>query len=55
MENVWAFLRANKLAVTVFDEYEDIVERSCDAWRFFADDPYRIAKIAERSWKAVNL
>ena len=55
MENVWAWLRANKLAVTVFDDYDDIVERSCEAWRFFANDPDRIAQIVERSWATVNL
>ena len=55
MENVWAYLRANKLAVTVFDDYDDIVERSCDAWRFFANDPHRIAQMVERSWATVNL
>ena len=25
MENVWAYLRANKLAISVFDNYEQIV------------------------------
>ena len=31
MENVRADLRANNLAVAVFDDYDDIVERSGDA------------------------
>jgi len=51
MENVRADLRANKLAVSVFDDYDDIVERSCKAGRFFADDPDRIAA---RKWETVT-
>ena len=27
MENVWAYLRANKLDITVFDSYDDIRSR----------------------------
>ncbi len=27
IENVWAYLRANKLAISVFDTYDEIVER----------------------------
>ena len=38
MENVWAYLRANKLAISVFDNYEQIVDRCCEAWNFFAND-----------------
>jgi len=26
MENVWEYLRGNKLAITVFDDYDDIVD-----------------------------
>ena len=38
VENIWAYLRANKLAISIFDTYEDIVEACCDACNFFADD-----------------
>jgi transposase len=55
MENVWAYLRANKLAITVFDSYEHIMEKSCEAWNFFATDPAAIASITARSWAVVNL
>ena len=34
MENVWAYLRANKLCNLVWDTYEDIVEACRDAWIF---------------------
>ena len=49
MENVWEYLRANKLAITVFDDYDDIVDKACTAWNFFAHDPDRIASITTRS------
>ena len=28
IENVWEYLRGNKLAITVFDDYDDIVDES---------------------------
>jgi hypothetical protein len=37
MENVWEYLRKNKLAITVFNDYGHIVDESCEAWNFFAD------------------
>ena len=54
IENVWEYLRGNRLAITVFDGYDDIVEKTCSAWTFFARDPNRIASITTRSWAKVN-
>ena len=54
VENVWAHLRANKLAITVFDGYDAIVEACCTAWNFFASDPDAIASITARPWAEVN-
>ena len=48
IENVWEYLRGNKLAITVFNTYDDIVDKTCDAWTFFASDPDRIASITSR-------
>ena len=48
MENVWAYLRANKLAISVFDNYEQIVDRCCEAWNFFANDKTAITSITTR-------
>jgi len=53
VENVWEYLRGNKLAITVFENYDDIVDKSCAAWRFFADDPERVASITSRTWATV--
>ena len=48
------YLRGNKLAITVFDDYDDIVDKTCDAWNFFEQDPTRIASITTRTWATVN-
>ena len=53
IENVWEYLRGNKLAITVFDEDDDIVDKTCDAWNFFEQDPTRIASITTRTWATV--
>ena len=50
---LWAYLRANKLAITVFDSDDDIVTACCSAWNFFATDPKAIASITSRTWTAV--
>jgi hypothetical protein len=54
MENIWAYLRSNKLAIPVFDTYEEILEKCAQAWNFFANDPERITSIIKRDWVKVN-
>ncbi len=54
IENVWQFLRSNKLAITLFDDYEDIVDKCCTAWNFFAQNTAAVASITTRSWARVN-
>jgi hypothetical protein len=53
--NVWQYLRGNKLAITVFKDYDDIVDKSCQAWSFFANDCERVASVTTRPWATVNL
>ena len=55
MENVWDYLRGNKLSRRVWDSYEAIVAACRDAWLFLVGDPDRIDSIACRSWASVNL
>ena len=38
MENVWQFLRANKLCVPVWDSYDDILNACAEAWNWFIND-----------------
>ena len=54
VENVWAYLRANKLAISVFESYDDIVDACCNAWNFFANDHKAIASITSRSCAEVS-
>lgn len=53
MENVWHYLRANKLSLLVWDSYEAIVTACKDAWQFLIRDPDRIRSIGTRAWACV--
>lgn len=53
-ENIWEYLRKNKLANTVFDSYDDIVDKACQAWLFFADDKTSVTAITTRDWATVT-
>jgi transposase len=55
MENVWDYLRGNKLSHSVWDTYDAIVRACAEAWRFLLDDPKRISSVAMRSWACVNV
>ena len=54
VENVWQFLRANWLAISVFDGCDAIVTACCNAWNRFADDPAAVASITSREWAQVK-
>ncbi len=53
VENVWAYLRGNKLSNRVFETYEDIVDACCDAWNWLIAQPEQIASIGSRKWTQV--
>lgn len=54
VENVWAYLRSNKLSNRVFETYDAVVDACCDAWNWLIAQPDRIASIGTRSWAQVN-
>lgn len=54
MENVWHYLRANKLSLLVWDSYEAIVAACKNAWDFLIGDPSRIRSIGTRTWAYVE-
>jgi len=54
VENVWQFLRQNRLANRLFDSYEAIVDACCEAWNALLANPDRVASITQRSWAQVN-
>ena len=55
MENVWDYLRQNKLCAQVWDTYDDILEACKIAWNFLIDDPDRIQSLGTRDWACVNV
>lgn len=55
MENVWYYLRENKLCSLVWESYEAIVDACATAWHFIINDPDRIRSIGMREWACVNL
>jgi hypothetical protein len=55
MENVWAYLRANKLCSLVWNSYDAIVDACVTAWKFLINDPERIRSIGVRDWACVNI
>ena len=55
VENIWEYLRANKLCALVWDTYDQIVQACRDAWAFLVNDPERIRSIGTRQWACVNV
>jgi hypothetical protein len=55
MENVWAYLRHNKLCAGVWDSYEEIVTACAEAWNWLMEDQDRIRSIGARDWATVNV
>ncbi len=55
MENVWDYLRQNKLCAQVWDTYDDILEACKNAWNWLIGDPDRIRSIGTRDWACVNV
>ena len=55
MENVWDYLRSNKLCSLLWDSYEAIVDACTEAWHFLINDPERIRSIGSRIWACVTL
>src|ERR1019366_3311501 len=50
-----AYLAGNKLSNTIYENYDDILEKACQAWMFFANDKEQVASITTRQWAKVNL
>ncbi len=55
MENVWHYLRENRLCTLVWDSTEQIIDACAKAWNFLTDDPQRIRSIGTRDWACVSL
>ncbi len=55
MENVWEYLRGNKLSAAVWNTYDEIVQACAEAWNWLMDDPNRIRSLGTREWATVNI
>ncbi len=53
-ENLWEYLRKNKLANRLYETYDDIVDACCHAWNTLMAMPDRIASLATRTWAKVS-
>jgi transposase len=53
-ENIWEYLRKNKLANRLYDTYEDIVDACCNAWNSLIEEPETIASITRRQWAKLS-
>jgi transposase len=49
-ENIWQYLRQNRLSNRVFETSEAIVDAACDAWNKLLAETSRIKTIATRDW-----
>jgi len=54
VENVWEYLRQNKLALRVHESYDAIVDACCHAWNDLMATPDRIASITRRHWAVMS-
>ena len=48
IENVRAYPRANRLVISIFKTYQEIVAQCCDAWTFFSGDIEAVKSITTR-------
>jgi transposase len=55
MENVWDYLRDNKLSARVWDSYDEILAACADAWNWFVNEPTRIRSIGTREWATLSV
>ena len=54
VENLWAFLRDNKLSNRIFEDYSAILDACCEAWNWLMQQPDRITSITARPWAQIN-
>jgi hypothetical protein len=54
-ENVWEYLRANRLSHKVWDSHDAILDACSTAWNDLAASPELIQSLAHRDWASVNV
>lgn len=54
-ENIWEYLRGNRLSHKVWDSHDAILDACSTAWSDLAASPEQIRSIATRDWASVNV
>ncbi len=50
VQNIWQFMRDNRLSNRVFTSHDNIVDHCCEAWNRLIDQPWHIMSIGHRKW-----
>ena len=50
VENIWQFMRDNRLSNRVFASAANIVDHCCYAWNQLVSQPWKIMSIGMRAW-----
>ena len=50
IEQVWSWMRQRYLANQAFQNYEEIVDKVCNAWNHFLESRGRVRKMCSRNW-----
>jgi len=53
-ENIWQFMRQNRLSNRIFKSFNDIVDHCCYAWNTLIDQSWKIMSIAHRDSAVVG-
>ena len=54
VENIWAYLRANKFGHQVWNTYDAILDATCAAWNALTSQPDVIRSTGHREWAEVR-
>ncbi|MDI1295063.1 MAG: hypothetical protein PSY12_04140 [bacterium] len=50
LDNIWQFMRDNRLSNRISTSHENIIDICCKAWNRLVDQPWRIMTIGHRTW-----
>lgn len=53
-ENIWEYMRKNKLANRIYADYDAIVDACCRAWNDFVADSELVTSVTKRAWASVS-
>ncbi len=54
VENIWQYMRSNWLSISVFENYDAIIEAGCEAWNKLLAEPTTIQSIGMRQWAHIG-